>query len=80
MHAPDLPLSARSRRRAVGSKTGSITGVTNDVGFIAKDGDALVLSIFCESLPDQHVGEKVIGDIARAAMRATGIVDPLWSS
>jgi hypothetical protein len=63
-----------------GSKTGSITGVTNDVGFIAKDGDALVLSIFCESLPDQHVGEKVIGDIARAAMRATGIVDPLWSS
>jgi beta-lactamase class A len=63
-----------------GSKTGQIAGVTNDVGFIAKDGDLLLLSIFCENLPDAHIGEKVIGDLARAAMQATGIVDPLSSS
>jgi beta-lactamase class A len=63
-----------------GSKTGSIAGVTNDVGFIAKDDDVLLLSIFCENLPDQHVGEQLIGDLARAAMQATGIVDPLSSS
>jgi beta-lactamase class A len=60
-----------------GSKTGSVTGVTNDVGFITTERGTLLLSIFCEGLPDQHVGEQVIGDISRAAMSATGIVAPL---
>src|SRR4051794_39267737 len=38
-----------------GSKTGSINGVTNDVGFIATDDGTLILSLFCENLPDPHV-------------------------
>lgn len=63
-----------------GSKTGQITGVSNDVGFIASDRGTLILSIFCEDLPDPHVGEKFIGDVARAAMMATGVVDPLYTS
>ena len=63
-----------------GSKTGQIKGVTNDVGFIATDDGTLILSLFCENLPDAHVGEKVIGDISRSAMHATGIVVPLYSS
>lgn len=63
-----------------GSKTGSVKGVCNDVGFIATDDGTLILSVFSENLPDTHVGEKVIGDISRAAMRATGIVEPLYSS
>jgi hypothetical protein len=54
-----------------------VTGVTNDVGFITTERGTLLLSIFCEGLPDQHVGEQVIGDISRAAMTATGIVAPL---
>lgn len=63
-----------------GSKTGSLTGVTNDVGYISTDKGTLIVSVFCEGLPDQHVGEQVIGDISRAAMRATGIVEPLATS
>lgn len=63
-----------------GSKTGSVFGVTNDVGFILAGDDSLIVSVFCEGLPDQHVGEKVIGDISRAAMAATGIVEPLQTS
>jgi beta-lactamase class A len=57
-----------------GSKTGQIDGVTNDVGFVMSDRGFLVISAFCEDLPDQHVGEQFIGDITRAALKATGIV------
>jgi beta-lactamase class A len=63
-----------------GSKTGSIAGVTNDVGFIATERGTVIVSAFCENLADQHVGERVIGDIARAAMRATGVAEPLSTS
>jgi len=63
-----------------GTKTGSIRGVTNDVGFIMTPEATLVLAIFCESFPDQHIGEEIIGDISRAAMVATGIVQPLYTS
>ena len=63
-----------------GSKTGSVLGVTNDVGFVTTARGTLLISVFCEALPDQHVGEKVIGDISRAAMKATGVVEPLYTS
>lgn len=56
-----------------GSKTGSISGVVNDVGFIAGDGGTVIVSVYCEDLPDMHAGEQVIGDIARAAMEVAGI-------
>ena len=63
-----------------GSKTGSVKGVTNDVGFITTAAGTLVLAVYCEALPDQHLGEKAIGDISRAAMDATGVVEPLRTS
>lgn len=63
-----------------GSKTGSVKGVTNDVGFVTTPQGTLIVSAFCENLPDQHVGEQVIGNLSRAAMRATGIVEPLTTS
>lgn len=63
-----------------GTKTGSIAGVTNDAGFITAPSGTLIVSVFCEGLPDQHVGEQVIGDISRAAMTATGLVEPLRTS
>ena len=56
-----------------GSKTGSISGVTNDVGFVSGPDGTLVIAVFCEGFPDQHEGEQVIGDITRAALRATGV-------
>lgn len=63
-----------------GSKTGSIKGVTNDAGFVMTSDGRLAIAVFCESLPDQHVGEQVIGDITRAALKATGLVQPLYTS
>ena len=63
-----------------GSKTGSVKGVTNDAGFITSERGTLIVGVYCENLPDQHVGERVIGEISRAALTATGIVEPLSTS
>jgi beta-lactamase class A len=60
-----------------GSKTGGLKGVTNDVGFVTGPGGRLILAVFCEGMADLHVGEQCIGDIARAAMRATSVLTPL---
>ena len=50
--------------------------MTNDVGFVTGPGGRLILAVFCEGMADLHVGEQCIGDIARAAMRATGVAAP----
>lgn len=50
-----------------GSKTGSLGGVTNDVGFIMTPSGPLVLSVFCE-IADPNAGEAAIGAVARAAL------------
>jgi len=63
-----------------GTKTGSIKGVTNDAGFVMVGDQRLVIAVFCEAMPDQHVGEQVIGDVTRAALKATGLVEPLYTS
>lgn len=60
-----------------GSKTGTIKGVVNDVGFITTTRGTLIVSVFCEDLPDTHVAERAIGIFSRAAMVATGVVEPL---
>ncbi len=60
-----------------GSKTGSNAGVTNDAGFVIAPNGRLVIAVYTENCPDPHMGEQIIGDIARAAMIATGIVGPL---
>jgi beta-lactamase class A len=62
--ARHLPEADRPRW---GSKTGSLPGVANDVGFIATDRGPLVLAVFCE-MSDRHAGERMIGDIAQAAL------------
>jgi len=72
-----LPVASNVRW---GSKTGSVAGVTNDAGFIIAPNGRLIVSVFCENFPDQHVGEQVIGDISRAAMAATGVIGPLYTS
>jgi len=61
-----------------GSKTGGLKGavqVTNDVGYVIGPGGRLILAVFCEGMPDQHQGELSIGEISRAALLATGILD-----
>ncbi len=60
-----------------GSKTGSVSGVVNDVGFVLAPNGRLILAVYTENCPDEWTGEAVIGEIARAAMIATGVVGPL---
>jgi beta-lactamase class A len=62
-----LPKASRPRW---GSKTGSVEGVCNDVGFVMSESGPVILSVFCENPPDQHSGEAIIGDISRAALEA----------
>jgi beta-lactamase class A len=50
-----------------GTKTGSLTGVVNDVGFIMTEEGPLVLAVFCET-DDPNRGEAAIGAVARAAL------------
>lgn len=57
-----------------GSKTGSLAGVTNDVGFVTTPRGTLVASIFCENFADQHVAEAFIGEVCREAFAACGLV------
>lgn len=56
-----------------GSKTGSLDGVCNDVGFIATPDGTMVIAVFTGGIPDQITGEQIIADITQAAMEATGI-------
>jgi beta-lactamase class A len=72
-----LPQSAAIRW---GSKTGSNAGVTNDAGFIEGPNGRLIIAVYCENFPDQHVAEQVIGDVSRAAMAVTGVAGPLYTS
>lgn len=66
--ARHLPSTDRPRW---GSKTGSLPGLTNDVGFVMTDRGPLIIAAFCE-LPDPHEGEQIIGDIARALLADVG--------
>jgi beta-lactamase class A len=60
-----------------GSKTGTIGDATNDVGFIEVNGKRLILSFFCEGFVNTHLAEQAIGEMSRAAMIASGLVEPL---
>jgi beta-lactamase class A len=63
-----------------GTKTGSNRDVTHDVGFVQSPDGTLVMAVMCEGFPDVHTGERMIGEIARAAFDTTGIVEPLRTS
>ena len=56
-----------------GSKTGSIKGVTNDVGFVETPAGRMAITVFCEGFPDQHDGEFAIGELSRAALHAADL-------
>jgi beta-lactamase class A len=58
-----------------GSKTGSIAGVTNDVGFVTTPNGTMVIAVLCEGFPDQHAGELAIGEVTRVALDATGMLN-----
>jgi beta-lactamase class A len=58
-----------------GTKTGSLTGITNDVGFVINKDRVLILAVYCEGT-DQHAAELGIGKISRAAMAVTNVVEP----
>jgi beta-lactamase class A len=62
----------RENRPRWGSKTGSLEGVCNDVGFVMTPRGPLVLAVFCEAVADPLEGERVIGDVAAAALRCLG--------
>ena len=65
-----------SRQEGVrwGSKTGTSSETVNDVGFIQSE-RGVVLSVFGHNLSSLYEGEHLVGEIARAAMVATGIVE-----
>ncbi len=67
-----LPRDGRPRW---GSKTGSLDGVINDVGFIMTERGPLVVAVFCEGAIDPLEAERVIGEIARVALEAQGGFD-----
>jgi beta-lactamase class A len=52
-----------------GTKTGSISGVINDAGFVTTSKGTLVIAVFCEGMPDPHIAEQAIGEITRAALQ-----------
>jgi beta-lactamase class A len=54
-----------------GTKTGSLPGVVNDVGFIMTPQGPLLLAIYAE-IADPNEGEAVIGAVARAALGCVG--------
>ena len=66
-HAPDGSLW--------GSKPGSLPGIVNDAGFIETGQGTIVISVCAEGIADDLDGEKAIGDIALAGMRAVGLVE-----
>ena len=53
-----------------GSKTGSLPGVVNDVGFIITDRGTLTIACFISGL-DELAGEAAIGAITKAALEAS---------
>ncbi len=63
--ARHLPETDRPRW---GSKTGSLAGVTNDVGYVVTAQGPVIMAIFCETPPSPHDGEQIIGDIAQALL------------
>ena len=56
-----------------GSKTGSNTGVVNDVGFVVGPQGRMLISVYLRGVDDMVEGERIIATITRAAMGASGL-------
>jgi beta-lactamase class A len=67
--ARHLPKDDRPRW---GSKTGTLTGAVNDVGFVMTADGPVILSVFVEKPADTLAGEEIIGDLSRAVLAAIG--------
>lgn len=67
--ARHLPSQNRPRW---GSKTGSLPGIVNDIGFIMTDAGPLILAVLCEWPGAAVEGEDIIGAVAKAALSAVG--------
>lgn len=57
-----------------GSKTGSLDGICNDVGFITGPAGTVIVSVFLSELDDPVTGEQIIADIAKATMVDCGLL------
>ncbi len=57
-----------------GTKTGSNTGITNDVGFVQSPAGPMLIALYSQHSGDAVASEIVLSDIAKAAMQATGII------
>ena len=56
-----------------GSKTGTNTGIVNDVGFVTAPAGTVCIAVYCRGVESEVAGEEVIAEVALAAMRATGV-------
>jgi beta-lactamase class A len=57
-----------------GSKTGTVGTVSHDAGFVRGPHGDLVVTVFTEDLPILHDAEPVMGEIARLAAVASGLI------
>lgn len=55
-----------------GSKTGSNTGVVNDVGFVIGPPGRMLVSVYVRRVEEMVEGERIISTVARAAMGVCG--------
>ena len=56
-----------------GSKTGTNTGIVNDVGYVCAPAGTMCIAVYCRGVESELAGEEVIAEVARAAMRAAGV-------
>ena len=59
-----------------GSKTGTNTGIVNDVGFVTGPAGTMLIAVYCRGIGSEAAGEEVIAEVTQAAMKATGTIDP----
>ena len=55
-----------------GSKTGTLPGAVNDVGFVMTRKGPAILAVYVENPADTLAGEEIIGDVSRAVLAAAG--------
>lgn len=61
----------RDKRYRWGSKNGTNSGLTHDVGFVSAPSGTMIASIFVSGIDHEIAGEQIIAEVALAAMRVT---------
>jgi beta-lactamase class A len=67
--ARHLPKDNRPRW---GTKTGTLTGAVNDVGFVMTAKGPAILAVYVEKPADTLTGEEILGDVSRAVLGSVG--------